>query len=136
MIFGSESEISTSSVRYLVSGAWGNSDFISSSLLWSFSNLSSPMYCQTESLYNIIQSLASSPCFCNLNCCSVKNCEDWYPQYQFLTEQQFRLQKHGEDASDCIMLYNDSVWQYIGEDRLEKLHNRLDEIKSELPQAH
>jgi len=67
---------------------------------------------------------------------NMQNCEDWYPQYQFLTEQQFRLQKHGEAASDCIILYNDSVWQYIGEDRLEKLHNRLDEIKSELPQAH
>src|SRR3990172_3620706 len=60
---------------------------------------------------------------------NMQNCEDWYPQYQFLTEQQFRLQKYGEDASDCIILYNDSVWQYIGEDRLEKLHNRLDEIK-------
>ena len=67
---------------------------------------------------------------------NMQNCEDWYPQYQFLTEQQFRLQKNVESTSDCIMLYNDSVWQYIGEDRLEKLHNRLDEIKSELPQSH
>ena len=67
---------------------------------------------------------------------NMQNCENWYPQYQFLTEQQFRLQKYGESASDCIILYNDSVWQYIGEGRLEKLHNRLDEIKSELPQAH
>jgi len=67
---------------------------------------------------------------------NMQNCEDWYPQYQFLTEQQFRLQKHGEAVSDCIMLYNDSVWQYIGDDRLEKLYNRLGEIKSELPQAH
>lgn len=67
---------------------------------------------------------------------NIQNCEDWYPQYQFLTEQQFRLQKHGESVSDCIMLYNDSVWQYIGNDRLEKLYNRLGEIKSELPQAH
>lgn len=67
---------------------------------------------------------------------NIQNCEDWYPQYQFLTEQQFRLQKHGEAVSDCIMLYNDSVWQYIGDDRLEKLYNRLGEIKSELPQAH
>ena len=67
---------------------------------------------------------------------NMQNCEDWYPQYQFLTEQQFRLQKNVESTSDCIMLYNDSVWQYIGEDRLEKLHNRLDEIKTQLPQAH
>lgn len=67
---------------------------------------------------------------------NMQNCEDWYPQYQFLTEQQFRVQKHGESVSDCIMLYNDSIWQYIGDDRLEKLHNRLGELKSELPQAH
>lgn len=67
---------------------------------------------------------------------NMQNCEDWYPQYQFLTEQQFRLQKNVESTNDCIMLYNDSVWQYIGEDRLEKLHNRLDEIKTQLPQSH
>ena len=67
---------------------------------------------------------------------NMQKCEDWYPQYPFLTEQQFRLQKHVESVNDCILLYNDSVWQYIGEDRLEKLHNRLDEIKSELSQAH
>jgi len=66
---------------------------------------------------------------------NMQNCEDWYPQYQFLTEYQFRIQKNGEAVNDCIVLYNDPVWNYIGENRLEKLQNKLDEIKTELPQA-
>ena len=65
---------------------------------------------------------------------SMQNCEDWYPQYRYLTEEQFRLQKHEANVLDCITLYNDSVWEYDGEDRLEKLSARLLEIKAELPE--
>jgi len=65
---------------------------------------------------------------------NMQSCEDWHPQYQYLTEKQFRLQKHTVTVNDCILLYNDSIWDYVGEDRLEKLHERLDEIRSELPQ--
>jgi len=64
----------------------------------------------------------------------MQNCEDWYPQYRYLTEEQFRLQKHEANVLDCITLYNDSVWKYDGEDRLEKLSDRLLEIKAELPE--
>jgi len=63
----------------------------------------------------------------------IQNCEDWYPQYRYLTEAQFRLQKNVEAVNDCILLYKDSLWNYTGENRLEKLVDRLDEIKSELP---
>ena len=63
----------------------------------------------------------------------IQNCEYWYPQYQFLTEEQFRLQKNSESVTVCLMLYNDPVWKYTGTDRLEKLVEKLNEIKSELP---
>lgn len=64
---------------------------------------------------------------------NMQSCEDWHPQYQYLTEIQFRLQKHSQTVNDCILLYHDSIWDYVGEDRLDKLSERLDEIKSELP---
>ncbi len=64
---------------------------------------------------------------------SMQNCEDWYPQYRYLTQAQFTLQKHEATVIDCITLYNDSIWEYDGEDRLEKLSARLLEIKSESP---
>ena len=65
---------------------------------------------------------------------TMQNCEDWYPQYRYLTQDQFGLQKHGASVTDCITLYNDSIWEYDGEDRLEKLSDRLLEIKAELPE--
>ena len=68
-----------------------------------------------------------------LNLRSMQNCEDWYPQYRYLTQEQFRLQKHEATVTDCITLYNDSIWVYDGEDRLEKLSDRLLEIKAEAP---
>lgn len=67
----------------------------------------------------------------NLNI--MQSCEDWYPQYRYLTQEQFRLQKHEATVNDCIIIYNDSIWNYNGEDRLEKLSSRLLEIKAELP---
>ncbi len=65
---------------------------------------------------------------------NMQNCEDWYPQYRYLTQAQFTLQKHEATVLDCITLYNDSVWEYVGEDRIEKLSARLLEIKAELPE--
>jgi len=65
---------------------------------------------------------------------NMQSCEDWHPQYKYLTENQFRIQKHAETVNGCLLVYNDSIWDYLGEDRLEKLIERLDEIRSELPQ--
>jgi len=64
---------------------------------------------------------------------NMQRCEDWRPQYQYLTEKQFTIQKNAEVVPDCILLYNDPIWSYDGKDRLNKLIDRLDEIKSELP---
>ena len=64
---------------------------------------------------------------------NLEKCEDWYPQYRYLTQDQFRLQKHAATVNDCITLYDDSIWKYVGEDRLEILSARLLEIKAEAP---
>ena len=64
---------------------------------------------------------------------TIQKCEDWYPQYRYLTEYQFSLQKNEAIVNDCITLYDDSIWKYVGEDRLERLSARLLEIKAEAP---
>ena len=63
----------------------------------------------------------------------IQSCEDWHPQYRYLTEAQFRLQKHEATVLDCISLYNDPMWKYEGKDRLEILRDRLLEIKAQAP---
>jgi len=65
---------------------------------------------------------------------NLQKCEDWYPQYRYLTQDQFRLQKHDAIVNDCITLYDDSIWKYVGEDRLDRLSARLLEIKAEAPE--
>jgi len=65
---------------------------------------------------------------------NMQKCEDWHPQYRYLTEAQFRLQKNEAIVNDCITLYDDSIWKYVGEDRLERLSARLLEIKTEAPE--
>ncbi len=65
---------------------------------------------------------------------TIQKCEEWYPQYRYLTQDQFRLQKHAATVNDCITLYDDSIWKYVGEDRLERLSARLLEIKAEAPE--
>jgi len=65
---------------------------------------------------------------------NMQKCEDWHPQYRYLTEAQFRLQKNEAIVNDCITLYDDSIWKYVGEDRLERLSARLLEIKAEAPE--
>ena len=61
----------------------------------------------------------------------MKKCEDWYPSYRLLDEERWRIQKHADHVTDCLMLYNDAVWKYDGEDRLHVLADRLTEIKEE-----
>lgn len=61
----------------------------------------------------------------------MEKCEDWYPSYKLLDEDQWRIQKHADQASDCLMIYNDDIWKYDGEDRLVVLSNMLIELKEE-----
>ncbi len=61
----------------------------------------------------------------------MQKCEDWYPSYKLLDEDQWRIQKHTDQATDCLMLYNDDVWNYDGDDRFIVLSDRLMELKEE-----
>jgi len=61
----------------------------------------------------------------------MQKCEDWYPSYKLLDENQWRIQKHADQASDCLMIYNDDIWKYDGEDRLVVLSDMLMELKEE-----
>jgi len=61
----------------------------------------------------------------------MKKCEDWYPTYKILDEDRWRIQKNADQASDCLMIYNDDIWKYDGEDRLVVLSDILIELKEE-----
>lgn len=61
---------------------------------------------------------------------NIQRCEDWYPQYQFLNEEQFRIQKNADRVADCLRLYNDSIWNYDGDDRPFVLVDRLEELRT------
>jgi len=61
----------------------------------------------------------------------IQKCEDWYPSYKILDESQWRIQKHTDQASECLMIYNDDIWKYDGEDRLVVLSDMLIKLKEE-----
>jgi len=61
----------------------------------------------------------------------MQKCEDWYPSYKLLDEDRWRIQKHADQASDCLIIYNDDIWKYDGEDRLVVLSDMLIELKEE-----
>jgi len=61
----------------------------------------------------------------------MQKCEDWYPSYRLLDEAQWRIQKHVDHATDCLMIYNDNIWKYDRENRLVALSDRLIELKEE-----
>lgn len=61
----------------------------------------------------------------------MEKCEDWYPSYRILEVEQWKVQKHTSHAADCLIIYNDDIWNYDGENRLSVLSERLLEIKEE-----
>lgn len=65
---------------------------------------------------------------------TLQSCEDWHPQYRYLTEAQFRLQKHEATVIDCISLYDDEIWKYQGNDRLDVLTDKLIELRNATPE--
>ncbi len=61
----------------------------------------------------------------------IESCLQWHPQYQYLPIGDFEVGKRPELVNDCIMLYEDPVWNYVGEDRIDKLVQRLIELKKD-----
>jgi len=64
---------------------------------------------------------------------NLQKCEDWYSQYTFLDESNFRIQKNAQMVQSCIALYNDPIWTYSGDDRATILSDRLEGILEETP---
>ncbi len=55
-------------------------------------------------------------------------CENWFSQYKIATYENFKILKPVQLADDCIILYNDPIWQYTEKDRFKKLMDRADEL--------
>lgn len=56
-------------------------------------------------------------------------CETWYSQYKIATLGNFMVLKPVQLANDCVELYNDPIWSYSGNDRLQKLLERSDQLR-------
>jgi len=64
---------------------------------------------------------------------NLQKCEDWHSEYQFLDEANFKIQKNAQMIQSCIILYNDPLWTYAGEDRAKILSEKLETILVETP---
>ena len=62
---------------------------------------------------------------------NIQSCLQWHPLYQYLPFDDFKIGKRAELVNECIMLYEDPVWNYEGEDRIDKLVQRLTELKKD-----
>ena len=54
----------------------------------------------------------------------ILQCEEWHSQYLADSRENFMLLKDVKHANMCILLYTDPVWEYEGQDRIEKLVDR------------
>lgn len=61
---------------------------------------------------------------------NLQKCNDWYSEFQFLNEANFKIQKNAQVVQGCISLYNDPLWTYVGEDREQILSDKLSEFMS------
>ena len=64
---------------------------------------------------------------------NLQKCEDWYSEFQFLDEANFKIQKNAQMVQSCISLYNDPLWKYTGDDRAQILSDKLETIFVEVP---
>jgi len=64
---------------------------------------------------------------------NLQKCEDWHSQYKFLDEINFKIQKNAQMVQGCILLYNDPIWTYAGDDRQQILSEKLETILVDVP---
>lgn len=64
---------------------------------------------------------------------NLQKCEDWHSQYNFLNEDNFKIQKNAQMVQSCITLYDDPLWTYDGDDRKKILLDKLDSILVDVP---
>jgi hypothetical protein len=100
--------------------------------------------CSIESTKKIVGNVeAKSTRLYELQSKNLVQCETWYDHYQITDEKNFKILKPRQLADDCIILYNDEIWQYSGEDRFQKLLTyaleldlfKIAKIKAKLPES-
>ncbi len=65
----------------------------------------------------------------------IKQCEVLFQSYKNIGEHRFKSKySHVAYLKDCISLYKDPVWKYQGEDRHDKLYQRLIDIQQTKPE--
>lgn len=66
----------------------------------------------------------------------LKECEGFYDNYITLDESTFSVRYlYHKFMGDCVLLYNDSVWQNDEDDRYEKLNQTLLELREQKEEA-
>ena len=62
----------------------------------------------------------------------ITQCKLLYPSYVALGQSQFQDQhSHINYIHDCMQLYEDKVWHYQGDDRIERIYNKFIEIHAQ-----
>ena len=65
----------------------------------------------------------------------IKQCEILFQSYKNVGEQRFKnTYLHVTYLKECITLYKDPIWKYHGEDRHDKLYDRLTELLQAKPE--
>ncbi len=65
----------------------------------------------------------------------IKQCEILFQAYKNIGETKFKSKySYVNYLKDCITLYKDPIWKYLGEDRHDKLYQRLSEIQQSKPE--
>jgi len=71
-----------------------------------------------------------------LNKEQIQECENFYYDYTTLPEPEFNKKYfYHQFIGDCVLLYDDQIWQYEGEDRYDKLSFRLTELRENLDET-
>ncbi len=65
----------------------------------------------------------------------IKQCEILFQSYKNIGETKFKTKySYINYLKDCIALYKDPIWKYLGDDRHDKLYQRLSEIQKSKPE--
>jgi len=59
----------------------------------------------------------------------IEMCELWHEQYALTSKEQFLRIQSSPLARDCVKLYENEIWDYIGSDRTAKLIEKYNELR-------
>jgi len=66
----------------------------------------------------------------------ILECEEKYAQFEILGQYRFfELYSYSGLSTDCVLLYNDPIWEYDDDNRSQVLLQRLQEIHNEIDKS-